>query len=58
MIGVVLVTHGLLAQEFLTALEHVVGKQQNFTTISDLLPWIFSIEKNSSILLYELTSAA
>jgi len=34
MIGVVLVTHGLLAQEFLTALEHVVGKQQKFATIS------------------------
>jgi len=34
MIGVVLVTHGALAQEFLTALEHVVGEQQNFETIS------------------------
>jgi len=34
MIGVVLVTHGRLAQEFRTALEHVVGKQQKFATIS------------------------
>ena len=34
MIGVVLVTHGRLAQEFQTALEHVVGKQQNFATVS------------------------
>jgi len=34
MIGVVLVTHGALAQAFRTALEHVVGKQENFATIS------------------------
>lgn len=34
MIGVVLVTHGALAQEFRTALEHVVGKQEKFATIS------------------------
>lgn len=29
MIGMVLVTHGLLAQEFRLALEHVVGPQEN-----------------------------
>jgi mannose PTS system EIIA component len=34
MIGLVLVTHGLLAQEFRNAVEHVVGPQQNFETIS------------------------
>ena len=34
MIGVVLVTHGTLAQAFRTALEHVVGEQQGFATIS------------------------
>jgi len=34
MIGVVLVTHGRLAQEFRTALEHVVGEQEKFATIS------------------------
>ena len=34
MIGVVLVTHGTLAQAFRTALEHVVGEQQKFATIS------------------------
>ena len=34
MIGVVLVTHGKLAQEFRIALEHVVGEQQKFETIS------------------------
>ncbi|MDP7393071.1 MAG: PTS fructose transporter subunit IIA, partial [Alphaproteobacteria bacterium] len=28
MIGVVLVTHGKLAEEFISALEHVVGKQK------------------------------
>ena len=34
MIGLVLVTHGRLAEEFLNALEHVVGSQSNMETIS------------------------
>ncbi len=34
MIGVVLVTHGRLAQEFIDALEHVVGPQQNMVAVS------------------------
>ena len=34
MIGLVLVTHGRLAEEFRAAVEHVVGPQQNFETIS------------------------
>ncbi len=34
MIGLVLVTHGRLAAEFRAALEHVVGPQENFETIS------------------------
>ena len=34
MIGLVLVTHGRLANEFLAALEHVVGKQENIEAIS------------------------
>jgi PTS system mannose-specific IIA component len=33
MIGVVLVTHGRLAQEFIDALVHVVGPQQNIAAI-------------------------
>ena len=33
MIGMVLVTHGKLAAEFLAALEHVVGKQQKVATV-------------------------
>lgn len=33
MIGMVLVTHGRLAQEFLSALEHVVGPQKNAAVI-------------------------
>jgi mannose PTS system EIIA component len=33
MIGIVLVTHGHLAQEFRHALEHVVGPQTNFETV-------------------------
>lgn len=34
MIGLVLVTHGKLAEEFRHAVEHVVGKQENFETVS------------------------
>ena len=34
MIGVVIVTHGGLAQEFRLALEHVVGRQDHIETIS------------------------
>ncbi|HUS98205.1 MAG TPA: PTS sugar transporter subunit IIA [Hyphomicrobiaceae bacterium] len=34
MIGLVIVTHGRLAQEFRAALEHVVGRQDQIETIS------------------------
>ena len=34
MIGLVLVTHGRLAEEFVVAMEHVVGKQDRIATIS------------------------
>lgn len=34
MIGLVLVTHGQLADEFRNAVEHVVGKQEKFSTIA------------------------
>jgi PTS system mannose-specific IIA component len=33
MIGLVLVTHGRLAEEFVAAMEHVVGKQKDVRTI-------------------------
>ncbi|WP_412057215.1 PTS sugar transporter subunit IIA [Bartonella sp. DGB2] len=33
MVGLVLVTHGNLAEEFLHAVEHVVGPQDHFATI-------------------------
>ena len=33
MIGLVLVTHGNLAKEFVTALEHVVGGQEQVSSI-------------------------
>jgi PTS system mannose-specific IIA component len=33
MIGLVLVTHGRLANEFVVAMEHVVGKQEKIATI-------------------------
>jgi PTS system mannose-specific IIA component len=34
MIGIVLVTHGNLAREFVSAMEHVVGKQEQVRAIS------------------------
>ncbi|MCX7302755.1 MAG: PTS sugar transporter subunit IIA [Hyphomicrobiales bacterium] len=34
MIGLVLVTHGRLAEEFRNAVEHVVGPQEHFETVS------------------------
>lgn len=34
MIGLVLVTHGRLADEFRNAVEHVVGPQDNFETVA------------------------
>jgi mannose PTS system EIIA component len=34
MIGIVLVTHGKLAEEFRRAVEHVVGAQERFETVS------------------------
>jgi len=34
MIGLVLVTHGRLAEEFVTAMEHVVGEQTRIAAIS------------------------
>lgn len=33
MIGIILVTHGRLAEEFVHAMEHVVGSQQDVATI-------------------------
>ena len=33
MIGMILVTHGRLAEEFVAALEHVVGEQQNVAAV-------------------------
>ncbi|QIG80574.1 PTS sugar transporter subunit IIA [Stakelama tenebrarum] len=33
MIGLVLVTHGRLAEEFVTAMEHVIGPQEQIETI-------------------------
>ena len=34
MIGIVIVAHGGLAREYLAAVEHVVGRQQNMVAIS------------------------
>ena len=35
MIGVIIVTHGKLAEAFVSVTEHVVGKQQNMIAIED-----------------------
>ena len=34
MIGIVIVSHFNIASEFLSVLEHIVGKQENIETIS------------------------
>jgi mannose/fructose-specific phosphotransferase system component IIA len=34
MIGLILVTHGRLAEEFVAATEHVVGNQRNIRAVS------------------------
>ncbi|MCP4183758.1 MAG: PTS sugar transporter subunit IIA [Hyphomicrobiales bacterium] len=63
MIGLVLVTHGGLAQEFRLALEHVVGPQSQIATISigpdddmekrrlDILKAVSSVKDGSGVIL-------
>ena len=42
MIGIVIVTHGHLANEFISALEHVTGKQQQvqLSALNPMMIWI------------------
>ncbi len=63
MIGLVLVTHGHLADEFVAALEHVVGPQENVATVcigpeddmeqrrEDILKCISAAEQGSGVIL-------
>ncbi len=63
MIGLVLVTHGRLADEFVAALEHVVGPQENVATVcigpeddmeqrrEDILKSISAAEQGSGVIL-------
>lgn len=63
MIGLVLVTHGGLAQEFISAMEHVVGPQENVTAICigpdddmerrrlDILEAVRSVETGDGVVL-------
>ncbi len=63
MIGMVLVTHGQLAREFVAALEHVVGPQQNIVTVcigpeddmeqhrNELLQGIKEVDKGRGVVL-------
>ncbi|PLW78176.1 PTS sugar transporter subunit IIA [Cohaesibacter celericrescens] len=63
MIGLVLVTHGRLAEEFRSALEHVVGPQEQIETIcigpdddmeqrrQDILDAVETVDKNHGVVL-------
>ncbi|MET3589008.1 PTS system mannose-specific IIA component [Bartonella silvatica] len=63
MIGLVLVTHGELAIEFLHAVEHVVGTQEKFATIcvypdddmdqrrSDIIAAVSSIDTDHGVII-------
>jgi mannose PTS system EIIA component len=63
MIGLVLVTHGRLAEEFVAAMEHVVGPQQQVRAISigpdddmekrrkDILDAASEVDKGSGVIL-------
>lgn len=62
MIGLVLVTHGRLADEFFAVIEHVVGKQENIATVcieaddnmeqrrQDILDAIDSVNKGKGVI--------
>jgi PTS system mannose-specific IIA component len=63
MIGILIVTHGILAREFLSVAEHVVGKQPHVATIcigpeddiercrNDILAAVASVEKGSGVVI-------
>jgi PTS system mannose-specific IIA component len=63
MIGLVLVTHGRLAEEFVAAMEHVVGPQENVCSISigpdddmekrrkDILQAVVDVDKGDGVVL-------
>ena len=63
MIGMVLVTHGNLAKEFVSALEHVVGRQERIATVcigpeddmerrrEDILRSVAEVESGSGVVL-------
>ena len=63
MIGLVLVTHGRLAEEFIHALEHIVGKQEQIAAIcirpedkmeirrADIAAIVASVETGSGVII-------
>ncbi|MGH6887245.1 MAG: PTS sugar transporter subunit IIA, partial [Geminicoccales bacterium] len=63
MIGLILVTHGRLAEEFVAATEHVVGSQRNMQAISigpdddieqrrrDILAAVESVDDGTGVIL-------
>lgn len=63
MIGIVLVTHGNLARDFIAVAEHVVGKQQNIVPIciepddviesrrEDIIAAVKSVEKGAGVVI-------
>ncbi len=62
MIGIVLVTHGSLAREFLAALEHVMGPQRSVATVciepdddmqkrrSDILEYVHACDTGDGVI--------
>jgi len=53
MIGMVLITHGNLADEFVGALEHVVGDQQQIATVcrKEIIQTIAKVDKGKGVIL-------
>ena len=63
MIGIVLVTHGRLAEEFVAALEHIVGPQKNISVVcigpdddmearrADILDRVKTVDDGSGVVL-------
>jgi len=63
MIGMILVTHGRLAAEFVAALEHVVGPQRNIRAVcigpdddmeqrrKEILEWVAEVDEGDGVVL-------
>ena len=45
MIGIVIVSHSNIAKEFIEVIEHIVGKQEEFTQFQFFLKMIWNIKE-------------